>query len=100
MSPSSSTPSSAFDILESLLTHTDKHAAKLGHSNELSNVLAKISAINSKGEASFVDDKLFALLYNSQPQISQRLVWLEDERVKEDAKEGVIRLPIGDNEKC
>jgi hypothetical protein len=95
-----------------LTLQTDKHAASLGHSSELSSVLAKISVLTRKPDSTteieqdqeqeleYVDDRLYALLYHTRPgQVnSQRLAWLEEERVKEDTKEGCIRLPL-DNEK-
>lgn len=62
-------------------------------------MLSKIATLSVEEDVDFVDDKFYSVLYDAQPKISQRLVWLEEERVKEDAKEGVIRLPVGDNEK-
>lgn len=62
-------------------------------------MLTKIATVVVDEEVEFVDDRFYSVLYDAKPKISQRLVWLEEERVKEDAKEGVIRLPIKDNEK-
>jgi putative alpha-1,2-mannosidase len=45
-------------------------------------------------------DRFYSILYNEKPLLCERLEWLEKGRQEEDAKDGVIRLPVdGKNEK-
>ena len=73
--------------------HLDKYVAEQGQSLALSAVLPKIQAL--KGESGCVDI-FYAFFYNEGPLICERLAWLEKDRKEEEKKEGMIKLPVGD----
>ena len=68
---------------------SDKYAAELGHSAELTQALAKAQVADRSGDV----DVLFSCFYNPKPALSERLAALQKLRAETDPKdEGLISL--------
>jgi hypothetical protein len=73
---------------------SDKYAAELGHSAELTQALTKAQVAEGSGDIYF----WFSLYYNPGPALSERLVALEELREDMDVKDERL-ISLSDEEK-